>query len=277
MAVFKIEKQKNYTVMSNYHLQDRNLSYKAKGLLSFMLSLPEDWDYSMKGLVAVSKENIKAIRSILNELKDHGYLEIQQTRGEKGYYKYEYLIREIPLEILQEKNNPDTQKGYTDTGDTEKEYQINTNKKNTKEQIVKNVKSNLPFVDLDELNPLTHKLIKNKYIDIEDTDVYYYDSLFENLIEQYTYKKTIIMTDYILSRVTKNKYIDEKGNIVDYEFIDEDGKKIENKFGFFKGAINNCILRLKNNEELEIDSETGWFIEKNEIEEDTDIDYDLEI
>ena len=177
MAVFKIEKQKNYTVMSNYHLQDRNLSYKAKGLLSFMLSLPEDWDYSMKGLVAVSKENIKAIRSILNELKDHGYLEIQQTRGEKGYYKYEYLIREIPLEILQEKNNPDTQKGYTDTGDTEKEYQINTNKKNTKEQIVKNVKSNLPFVDLDELNPLTHKLIKNKYIDIEDTDVYYYDSL----------------------------------------------------------------------------------------------------
>ena len=68
MAVFKIEKAKNYTVMSNYHLQDRNLSYKAKGLLSFMLSLPEDWDYSMKGLVAVSKENIKAIRSILNEL-----------------------------------------------------------------------------------------------------------------------------------------------------------------------------------------------------------------
>lgn len=65
MSVFKIEKNKNYTVMSNYHLRDRNLSYKAKGLLSFMLSLPEDWDYSINGLVAVSKEGVKAIKNIL--------------------------------------------------------------------------------------------------------------------------------------------------------------------------------------------------------------------
>lgn len=124
MAVFKIEKQKNYIVMSNYHLQDKTLSFKAKGLLSFMLSLPEDWDYSMKGLVAVSKENLKAIRSILNELKDHGYLEINQTRGDKGYYKYEYIIREIPLDIEKQKDNPDTQKGNTAEGDSEKEEVI---------------------------------------------------------------------------------------------------------------------------------------------------------
>lgn len=274
MAVFRIEKQKNYTVMSNYHLQDRTLSYKAKGLLSFMLSLPEDWDYSMKGLVTVSKENIKAIRSILNELKEHGYLEIQQTRGEKGYYKYEYIIREIPLDVLQEKNNPDTQKGYTDTGDSEKEQQINTNKQNPKEQIVKDVKSNFPFVDLEELNPLTHRLIKRKYIDIEDTDIYYYDNLFEKLLDNHSYKKVIIMTDYILSRITKRKCVDENDNIVDYEFMDEQGNKIENKYGFFKGAMDNCITRLKVNEELEIDPETGWFKEDNEEEIDLfDRDY----
>lgn len=77
--VFKIEKTKNYTVMSNYHLQDKNISFKAKGLLSFMLSLPEDWDYSLAGLVSVSKENTKAIRTILNELKDNGYLVIERT------------------------------------------------------------------------------------------------------------------------------------------------------------------------------------------------------
>lgn len=274
MAVFRIEKQKNYTVMSNYHLQDRTLSYKAKGLLSFMLSLPEDWDYSMKGLVTVSKENIKAIRSILNELKEHGYLEIQQTRGEKGYYKYEYIIREIPLDVLQEKNNPDTQKGYIDTGDSEKEQQINTNKQNPKEQIVKDVKSNFPFVDLEELNPLTHRLIKRKYIDIEDTDIYYYDNLFEKLLDNHSYKKVIIMTDYILSRITKRKCVDENDNIVDYEFMDEQGNKIENKYGFFKGAMDNCITRLKVNEELEIDPETGWFKEDNEEEIDLfDRDY----
>lgn len=80
MSVFKIEKNKNYTVMSNYHLRDRNLSYKAKGLLSFMLSLPEDWDYSINGLVAVSKEGVKAIKNILQELQRCGYLIINKNK-----------------------------------------------------------------------------------------------------------------------------------------------------------------------------------------------------
>ena len=74
MSVFKIEKSKNYTVMSNYHLRDKNLSYKAKGLLSFMLSLPEDWDYSINGLVSISKEGVKAIRNILQELQRYDFL-----------------------------------------------------------------------------------------------------------------------------------------------------------------------------------------------------------
>lgn len=69
MSIFKIEENKNYTVMSNHHLRDKNLSYKAKGLLSFMLSLPEDWDYSMNGLESISKESIKAIRNILIMLR----------------------------------------------------------------------------------------------------------------------------------------------------------------------------------------------------------------
>lgn len=264
MAVFKIEKQKNYTVMSNYHLQDKTLSFKAKGLLSFMLSLPEDWDYSMKGLVAVSKENLKAIRSILNELKDHGYLEINQTRGDKGYYKYEYIIREIPLDIEKQKDNPDTQKGNTVEGDSEKDIQINTNKKNTKEQIVKDVKSNLPFLDLEELNPLTLNLIKKKFIDVTDTDIYYYDSLFEKLLNQgHPYKNLIIMSDYITSRIISRKFIDENGN------------NVENKYGFFKGAMDNCITALRCREELEIDPETGWFRDREEPEEDYDIEMDI--
>ncbi len=70
MSIFKIEKTKDYTIMSNYHLRDRNLSYKAKGLLSFLLSLPKDWNYPLKGLCAISKENRDAIRSTLKELQD---------------------------------------------------------------------------------------------------------------------------------------------------------------------------------------------------------------
>ena len=72
-TLFKVNKTKNYTVMCNYHLRDKTLSFKAKGLLSFMLSLPKNWDYSMKGLVSVSKENIQAIRTMLHELEEHKY------------------------------------------------------------------------------------------------------------------------------------------------------------------------------------------------------------
>ena len=92
MSAFKIEKNQNYTVMSNHHLRDRNLSYKAKGLLSFMLSLPEDWDYSLAGLCSISKENRDGIRSILKELQEHHYVEIEKFRGDKGYSEYNYLI-----------------------------------------------------------------------------------------------------------------------------------------------------------------------------------------
>ena len=71
MAVFKVEKTKNFTIMSNHHLQNKNLSLKAKGLLSYMLSLPDDWDYSLAGLVANSKESKTSIRNTLNELKEN--------------------------------------------------------------------------------------------------------------------------------------------------------------------------------------------------------------
>lgn len=72
--------------MSNYHLRDRELSYKAKGLLSFMLSLQEDWDYSLNGLCAISKESKDGIRSILKELQEHHYIERANLIKEKGFF-----------------------------------------------------------------------------------------------------------------------------------------------------------------------------------------------
>ncbi len=73
MAVFRIEKTRDYTVMSNYHLRDRLLSLKTKGLLSLMLSLPEDWDYTMKGLARICKDGIDSISGGIRELETHGY------------------------------------------------------------------------------------------------------------------------------------------------------------------------------------------------------------
>ena len=82
--------------MSNYHLRDKNLSYKAKGLLSFMLSLPEDWDYSLAVLCSISKESRDGIRLILKELQEKHYVEIEKVRGDNRYFEYNYLIYEVP-------------------------------------------------------------------------------------------------------------------------------------------------------------------------------------
>ena len=73
MAVFRVERTQNYTIMSNYHLRDKSISLKAKGLLSQMLSLPEDWDYTTKGLAKICKDGVDSICSTVNELEEHGY------------------------------------------------------------------------------------------------------------------------------------------------------------------------------------------------------------
>ena len=96
--VFRVEKTENYTVMSNYHLRDKNLSLKAKGLLSWMLSNNNNWDYSIAGIVANCKENETAIRTALDELKQFGYLKINRIAPNNtcNTFKYEYVIYENP-------------------------------------------------------------------------------------------------------------------------------------------------------------------------------------
>lgn len=112
MAVIRVEKNKNYTVMSNVHLRDKALSLKAKGLLSLILSLPDDWQYNVKGLAAISKEGRSGITSALQELEAAGYLERRQLRGEHGKLaQVEYVVFEAPRPPLAE--NPATAKPAT--------------------------------------------------------------------------------------------------------------------------------------------------------------------
>ena len=97
MAVFRVEKNKGYTVMSNHHLRNKELSLKAKGLLSQMLSLPEDWDYTLTGLSLINRESIDAIRTAVWELEKAGYITRRQGRDEKGKMTaIEYTISEQP-------------------------------------------------------------------------------------------------------------------------------------------------------------------------------------
>ena len=97
MAVFRVERTNNYTVMSNYHLRDKTISFKAKGLLSMMLSLPENWDYTLAGLARISLEGKDAIRAAVVELEKAGYVQRHQTTDKAGKFgSNEYIIREYP-------------------------------------------------------------------------------------------------------------------------------------------------------------------------------------
>ena len=141
MAVFRIERTRDYTVMSNHHLRNGKLSLKAKGLLSMMLSLPEDWNYTTRGLAAICKEGVDAIGGALRELETAGYIVRHQLRDRQGRISdTEYVIYEQP-----QPKNPDTPQPDTaspDTGnpdmenpDTEKPAELNIEKSNTEKSI----------------------------------------------------------------------------------------------------------------------------------------------
>ncbi|MBQ7680857.1 MAG: helix-turn-helix domain-containing protein [Oscillibacter sp.] len=101
--VFRVDKTKNYTVMSNYHLRDKRLSLQARGLLSQILSLPEDWNYTARGLAAINKETFDTIRGIILELEKAGYIVRRQTRRKSGKWnRMIYDIYEMPQDVTPE-------------------------------------------------------------------------------------------------------------------------------------------------------------------------------
>ena len=137
MAVIRVIKNKDYTVMSNAHLRDKRLSLKAVGLLSIVLSLPDDWHYTVKGLVGSVKDGERAVNGALSELKQYGYLQVNKLypNSERNKIEYQYVfyekpqgIQNVPLE--QDLQNVDLQNvgAYINTN------KQSTNKQNTKEQ-----------------------------------------------------------------------------------------------------------------------------------------------
>lgn len=136
MSVIRISKSKNYTVMSNIHLRDKNISLKAKGLLSVALSLPDDWNYSLSGLASICKESITAIRSAIKELCQNGYATVEKLYPEKdsgrSQIEYVYTFYEEPQNTeRQNKGNQDIENLYVEDEHIEDVIQINTNKLNT--------------------------------------------------------------------------------------------------------------------------------------------------
>ena len=142
MAVIRVNNTKGFTVMSNYHFQDKEISLKAKGLLGLMLSLPSNWDYSVNGLVAIVKENKAAVQTALKELEEHKYLKRTRVQDETGRFDYIYDIYEKPYDKLPCTENRCTDIQCTEVQCTENQPQINTNKQSTNKQNTKELNTN---------------------------------------------------------------------------------------------------------------------------------------
>ena len=163
MAVFRVEKNKGYTVMSNHHLRNKELSLKAKGLLSQMLSLPEDWDYTLAGLSLINREKIDAIREAVRELENAGYIQRSRERDEKGRLRgTTYVIYEQPpkldLPTLEKPtlDNPTLEKPMLEKPTLENPTQLNKDIL-SKEQSITDLSStdSIPFHSLNPL-PFAH-------------------------------------------------------------------------------------------------------------------------
>ena len=151
MAVFRVERNTGYTVMSNHHLRNKELSLKAKGLLSQMLSLPEDWDYTLAGLSYINREKIDAIREAVRELERAGYIQRSRERDEKGRLRgTDYIIYEQPPNLdLPTLENPTLENPTQEKPTLENPMQLNKDIQKT--DLPKKEKSNTDLSNTDSI------------------------------------------------------------------------------------------------------------------------------
>ena len=148
MAVFRIEKTRDYTVMANHHFRNTALSLKAKGLLSLMLSLPEDWDYTTKGLARICKDGVDSICSTVKELEEHGYIIRHRVRNGNGQLaEVEYTILEQPEQLSPKRENPVLGKPILEKPEQGEPEQGNPAQLNTNQ-------SNIYLSTMDTSNPI---------------------------------------------------------------------------------------------------------------------------
>lgn len=171
MAVVRVNKTSDFTVMSNTHFKEREMSLKAKGLLSLMLSLPDEWDYSVRGLTTLSKDGKSSVTKTLMELEEMGYVKRTRAHDDKGRFAgYDYDVFEHPLTEKPLTENPSTEKPSTEKPLTENQPQLNTNTLNTNESNTECIKDEEEkaapdYTDQDILLPIKGLMLSDNQID----------------------------------------------------------------------------------------------------------------
>lgn len=260
MAVFRVERTRDYTVMSNYHLRDKSLSLKAKGLLSQMLSLPEDWDYTLAGLSFINRESKDAIRSAINELEKAGYIIRRQTTDASGKFAgNEYIIHEAPEPIppsLEKplSENPTTEKPSTGKPSSENPTQLNIDIQNTK-------KINTDRVSTDSIPFFSEKTAANlpepKRREMTNTDDFenYRELIlenieFESLCQQFPYDIEALqeIVELMLEVVcAKRKYTRVAGSDFPHEVVKSRLLKLDSEhIQFVLGCMKENTTKVRN-------------------------------
>ena len=157
MSIMRVHKTNNFTVMSNHHFKEKGMSLKAKGLLSLMLSLPDDWNYSISGLVTLSKDGKDSVMSALNELEKFGYLKRTRLTNSKGQFQgIEYDIYEQPQPqnpVSEEQNSGNQNEGNQNSENppqlntklTNNEFNKEFNEQNTNQDLYDIIRNNVAF------------------------------------------------------------------------------------------------------------------------------------
>lgn len=271
MAVFRVEKTKDFTIMSNHHLRNAELSLKAKGLLSLMLSLPEDWDYTTKGLAHICKDGVDSITTALKELERHGYLTRQRLRYENGQLgDIEYTIHEKPVTLEKQGGspkrenprqvNPRQAKPEQAEPEQEKPAQLNTNPLRTKKSKTdrsRTYPSIYPAAPETESRPdwMDRIDLANAYREIIKANVEY-DILTERYGAERMDEAVELMLEVVLSKrpyiriagddfpreVVKSRFLKINSSHLEYVFdcIDKNTTKVGNIKAYLLAALYNA-------------------------------------
>lgn len=259
MAVFRVSKDKNYSVVSNYYLRNRNLSLEAIGLLTIVLSLPNNFKFSIENLVKMTSENYRTIKLLIRELKNNGYLVISKKKDDKGQYYYEYiwfesnsLNPEYAFRTMEQIDTPSNTSNNTISPKAKNEPMdsVNSNnnyKKNEENpEVISPMLVKEPLLDINTNNIkinidktklnlcwLTEYLIDWNFIDLNDINLFSYDFFLVEFLKEDEVRTIVNIVNYVVKRIMNNNY------------LDEENKPIYNLYTYFKESCRHNLACIK--------------------------------
>lgn len=234
MSVFRVERTGDYTVMSNHHLKNRALSLKAKGLLSLILSLPDDWDYTLRGLAYISLESVDSVRRAVTELENEGYITRTRTRDEQGRLRgTEYIIREQPVSEEPISEKPVSEKPILENPTQLNINIYNKNKSSVYEEINQSNQSK-------EAAELTEILRKCELEDFEKKTA----QMLEDAVRVLYYKQSIKLSGAVLPQTEIRRLLRrvDRDTLIDaVEVLRYNEGTVQNPQGYLYSVILNAV------------------------------------